>query len=196
VGKDLRGVFLVCLFTVVCLLSYLTIHQIKIWHNPEAFWTYIIDAFPNTFPDAHEGLGQYYAEKGTLDKAISEFKQAIALKPIFARPHYNLGCVYAKKGMLDDAASEYKQALFIDPRTENAHTGLGLVYAGKKMFDEAISEWEKSIAIKPDDAVAHSNLAAIYYFKGNYKLAILHCDKATELGYRNPKLLELLKPHR
>jgi len=65
------------------------------------------------------------------------------------------------------------------------------------MLNEAISEYKKALAINPNSAEAHTNLGAAYYYKGNYKLAIVHCDKAMELGFRvNPKLLELLKPYR
>jgi len=65
------------------------------------------------------------------------------------------------------------------------------------MLDEAILEYKKALAINPNLAKVHNNLGIAYYYKGDYKLAILHCDKAVDLeGNVNPKLLELLKPYR
>jgi len=63
--------------------------------------------------------------------------------------------------------------------------------------DVKIEELMKMITANPNDAVAHNNLAVTYYDKQQYKLAIQHCDKARELGYRiNPSFLKALEPYR
>jgi len=65
------------------------------------------------------------------------------------------------------------------------------------MYEEAISELKKFIAVYPGNPGAHNNLSVVYYYNAYYKLAMVHYDKALELGYpANPKLLELLKPQR
>jgi len=146
---------------------------------------------------AHSNLGAAYNSKNMLNDAISECKKAIAINPNFAMAHYNLGTAYYKKGMLDEAISDYKKALIIKPHLAEAHYNLGAAYHEKGDLDKAISEYKRAIDIKPDYTVAHNNLAVAYYSKENYKLAILHCDKAKELGNNvNPKFLELLKPYR
>ncbi len=78
-----------------------------------------------------------------------------------------------------------------------AHINLGLAYVGKKMYDEAITEYKKAVTIDPNLAVAYNNLAVAYYFKKEYGLAIEHCDKAIELGYKvHPGFLKDLEPYR
>ena len=85
----------------------------------------------------------------------------------------------------------------INPHYAKAHNNLGSAYIIGGRLDEAISEYKKALAIEPDNAKAHHNLALAYYSKENYRLAIIHFDKAVELGCSvNPELLELLKPHR
>ncbi len=65
------------------------------------------------------------------------------------------------------------------------------------MYDETIIEFRKAIEINPYDGSSHNNLAVCHYSKEEYSLAINHCDKAVELGYRvNPELLKDLEPHR
>ena len=62
---------------------------------------------------------------------------------------------------------------------------------------KAIPQLKKALAINPNYARAHNQLGIAYYYDGQYKLALDHCNRALELGWRvNPKLLELLKPYR
>jgi spermidine synthase len=90
-----------------------------------------------------------------------------------------------------------KNNIHLVPDKTIAYYHLGNAYWRKGMRDEAISEYKRGIAINPNFVMLHNNLGVGYYYKGNYKLAILHFDKAVELGFSvNPKFLEFLKPHR
>ncbi len=101
----IRGVFLGCICVVMILFSHLTIQQIGVWQNSEALWGRVTSAFPKSVSFAHNNLGNTYYEKGELDKAISEYNQALSLKSNYADAHYNLGVAYSDKGMLDEAIS-------------------------------------------------------------------------------------------
>jgi len=151
---------------------------------------------PN-FAGGYNNLGNIYRKKGMVDEAILEYQKAIAIDPNLAEAHNNLGFTYNNKGMLDEAISEHKKALAINPNYTKAYNNLCVAYGKKGRLDEAISECKKALSINPNYVEAHYNLSVNYYNKGNYKLAIIYCDKAIELrGSVNPKLLELLKPHR
>ena len=74
---------------------------------------------------------------------------------------------------------------------------LGLAYDRKRMHDEAIIEYKKAIEINPNFAEAHINLTEFYYYKEKYSLAIEHCDRAIELGYKGSfELLKALNSYR
>jgi tetratricopeptide (TPR) repeat protein len=149
------------------------------------------------YAETYYNLGNAYDKMNSFDKAIAKYKRALILNPQYADAHNNLGATYIKKGMFDEAIAEYKQALAIKPRHTRAHYNLGTAYLKKGDLDKAISVYKQAIVIKPAYAEAHNNLAVAYYSKRNYRLAIIHCDKAVELGGKvNPKLLKLLKPHR
>lgn len=47
--------------------------------------------------------GNYYGEKGNLDKAISSFKEAISIKSDFTPAYISLGIAYREKGMHQEA---------------------------------------------------------------------------------------------
>ena len=68
-------------------------------------------------------------------------------------------------------------------------------YIGKK--EEAIVLYKKAIAINTNLEIVYYNLAVIYYNEKQYSLAIKHCNRAVELGYKvSPEFLKLLEPYR
>ena len=186
----LRRMLIVCTCVAMLLLSYLTIQQIKIWHNSEIFWSYVIRAFPfpRSDPLAHYNLGNALAKRGKLDNAISEYKRALILKPHYPEAHNNLGSVYTIKGKLDEAIAEIEQALAINPNYAMAHNNRGNVYLKKGELDKAISEYKQAIAIKPDHAKAYGNMGLVYYNKGMFDEAIFEYKKALVI---NPNLAEV-----
>lgn len=136
--------------------------------------------------DAHNNLGMAYWARGLSDKAISEYMEALAIEPNFVEAHYNLAVGYGAAGCIDDEISHYKKALAINPNFAEAHSNLGAAYADKGMWDEAVGEYKKSVAINPSLAEAHYNLGLVYYRVKQYQLAILHSDRAVELGQHPP----------
>jgi tetratricopeptide (TPR) repeat protein len=178
--KSMLGGLVLTYICIFIFLGQLTIKQIKIWHNSEILWSYVINAFPfpRSDPLAHYNLGNAYVNKGELDKAISEYKRALILKPHYAEAHNNLGSVYNIKNRWDEAIKEIEQALTINPHYAMAHNNLGNAYLKKGELDKAISEYKQALAIKPDYAKAYGNIGLVYYNKGMLDEAIFEYKKA------------------
>jgi tetratricopeptide (TPR) repeat protein len=229
--KGITAVFLIFIFTILFLLSQLTITQIKIWQNSESLWTYVTRTFPKSASLPHYNLGNALLRKGRIDEALTEYKRALSVNPRDVETYNNLGIAYKKKGMLNEAIYEFKKVLTIKPDHAGAHYNLGSVYLIQGNWDEAILEIKQSLLLTPNHAESHShlgsaylkkgevdkaiteykhalltissdgkvhnNLAIAYYLKKNYKLAIIHSDKAVAFGITpNPQLLELLEQYR
>jgi tetratricopeptide (TPR) repeat protein len=88
-----------------------------------------------------------YEKKGMLDEALSEFKQAIALDPDYARAHYNLATVYAEKERWDEAIREYTRAIELKPDYADTHNNLAVAYGVKGNHTLAIFHCDKAIAL-------------------------------------------------
>jgi serine/threonine protein kinase/tetratricopeptide (TPR) repeat protein len=77
-------------------------------------------------PGAHLNLGNALSDKGRLDEAIAEYREAIRLKKDYAAAHSNLGDALYDKGMLDEAIAEYKEAIRLRKDLPQAHSNLGV----------------------------------------------------------------------
>jgi len=62
--------------------------------------------------------------KGDYTKAITDFSQAIKLKPDYAVAYNNRGLVYYKKGEYKKAIADFSQAIKLNPNYENAKQNL------------------------------------------------------------------------
>jgi len=136
-------------------------------------------------------------EQMNPDAVIAQHKKKLASNPNDVKAHHNLAATYLAKGMLDQAISEYKKILALNPNYGKSRANLGLAYYQQGRLEEAIEEYEKALTINPTSGEVHYNLSIVYYAKNNYKLALLHCDRAQELGFEvSSQLLAALKPYR
>ena len=142
---------------------------------------------PNAFPlsnpseaQAHYDRGVTLGDKGDLDGAIAEYREALRLEPSFFFAHNNLGNDLAAKGDLDAAIAELRKAVLLNPKLPDAHNNLGLVLCDKGDLDGAIAEYREALRLK-DDAMFHDNLGYALSQKGNKEAAIAEYKTAIRL---------------
>ncbi len=170
---------------------------------------------------AHFNLGIVYVEKGMIDEAILEFRNAIEQNPHHLESHIRLGTTYALKGMTREAMSEFENAmdsnlkeaianiifnvLFADKHSiakideVGAHINLGNAYKEGKKLERAKLEYEKALELAPDNLIAKKSLSEIYYKLGisylqdeKYDIAIAELSKALEINPELPQLKSAL----
>jgi tetratricopeptide (TPR) repeat protein len=65
-------------------------------------------------------VGMFYLHKGNVDAAIDRFKDAIELRPNFAKPRLLIAEAYEKKGEKTEALKYYKEYLQVFPTAPDA----------------------------------------------------------------------------
>ncbi|MEE9167100.1 MAG: tetratricopeptide repeat protein [Candidatus Neomarinimicrobiota bacterium] len=82
-------------------------------------------------PERHLKLGNWYYQKGLVDDAILEYREAIRLHPsnpgdltrdeliTLMKAHYNLAIAYSKKGWYEYALKEAERTFDMWPSKEN-----------------------------------------------------------------------------
>jgi Flp pilus assembly protein TadD len=83
------------------------------------------DAFP--YFAAHYGLGRLFVAEQQWDKALREFKRALASKPS-PEAHYALGCIYFQLNRDELAARHLRKAVALDQQYGEAFLLLGVIH--------------------------------------------------------------------
>ena len=149
-------------------LTYIAIRR-----GPQAIQLYknLIREHPKN-GTVHYWLGRLYLEKGSLEEAAQEFKEASLLAPQDEHPFLSMGHAYSRLGRDKEALEAYLQANKLSPKIAVVHIGLGNIYYKRKDFAKAQKEYEEALKLDPSFAEARYNLGLIYEKKGEITKAV------------------------
>lgn len=119
----------------------------------------------NNDPLAHKGLMYYHLKD--FNKAIENYKKAIALGDLDPKTFSNMGTLYSEMGHNDLAMENYKKAVEIDPRFVDARRNLGCLMAIGGNFTEAISQFQEALKYDPNNADILFFMGSAYRDSGN-----------------------------
>jgi len=155
-----------------------------------------IEANPR-FLKGYENLSRLYFASQDKAGLFDLYRKAIANKVDYYEAYFNMGRYYNEERLERKAIPLYLKAVKLNPTSAEAYLWLGTSYCAIGKMSPAIKALKRAVELDPVSGFAHNNLAVAYFYGKNYDLAIKHCDKALEYGYKvDPKLLESLSAHR
>jgi len=143
----------------------------------------------NARPDdwaSHYNMGNYYASRNEIEKAIVSYETALRLEPRTLLPLTNIAIVYGRKGEYEKAEASLRKAIEIDPKSAPVHFNLGLLLAERGRTEEAEKELRLALDLDPRLAAAAYNLGLLL-IKEHPDEGFSYCRKAHELSPNNPK---------
>jgi tetratricopeptide (TPR) repeat protein len=147
---------------VLAALTTVAWRQAAYWKDGVALWSRVIACTsPNSWP--RNSLGRALAERGKIDEAVIQFRQALALDPGDELAHSNLGIALALSedpAARDEAIDHFQSVLKIKPNDGLSHANLGYLLLRRGDLDEAIVHLQRAVALDPNDPHARGNLAA------------------------------------
>jgi tetratricopeptide (TPR) repeat protein len=126
-------------------LAWLTVGQIRVWHDPETLWTHALLASPSAI--AHSSLGIVLDERGRPDEAIAHFQQALRVNPRLAHAENNWGITLAKQERWEEAARHFEAALRLSADYAEAHANLAVALGRLGRYAEAQRHLEQARAL-------------------------------------------------
>lgn len=151
-----------------------------VWQDSVALWTDAVSKNPSGYR-ARNNLGRALADRGEIDAAVQQFKEAIALRHDFAEPHNNLGVLYSRTGRSEKALEHLETAIKLNPRYVQAYNNLGVTLLGQGDSYEAAVMLAQAVHLAPHYAKAHANLAQALARLGKPSEACRHLVTAIEL---------------
>jgi tetratricopeptide (TPR) repeat protein len=143
----------------------------------------VVASFPHE-ADSRFYYGVVLRRAQKFDAAISQLRQAAAMRPTDPVPLFQIGKTYSLKG--DDALAieSFKTALSLAPLYVDAHEHLAFSYVNLGAYEEALEEFRRAVEIDPTDSSLRLNLGVTYARLGMVDEATeqfqhaLHYDRA------------------
>lgn len=144
-----RRISISIVIMVMIILSWLTVHQIKIWHNSETLFTHMIQTLKNDSyqEDIYSRLGKYLYKTGNQEQAIINFRKALAINPYNARALRYWGHMEFDNGNLQEASYYYKKYLMVNPQNYEIHHKLSYIFVRLNRKEEALFHYQQAVTL-------------------------------------------------
>jgi tetratricopeptide (TPR) repeat protein len=135
------------------------------------------------------GYLEDYQHADSIESAIAQFQQAIAVDGNYAPAYAAMGLAYTAgfrwnnrgKDWLDKAKTQCERALAITPQLAEGHTCLGNVYSSTGRDEEAVQQFQRSLDLDDTSDETLRMLAAVYQKQGKASAAEEAYRKAVSL---------------
>jgi len=132
-------------------------------------------------PETRIALAQMYENTGAYERAVEEYRRAMALSPSGDLPLRLLGGLYIDAGRLQEAVTVLQQAVDLRPGYWRNWSFLGHAYYQAGRYQDAIKAYYRLLALQPDNTRGHSSLGAVLQEIGRNEEAREHYRRAVEL---------------
>jgi serine/threonine protein kinase/Flp pilus assembly protein TadD len=141
---------------------------------------------------AHERLGLVLADKGRLDEAITELREAVRLRD-YVLDGFRLAELLTRKGRAEEATGEYEKAISrvskvveLNPKNATIHNNVAWYLAtcpDAKFRDptRAVALAAKAVELAPTDGSYWNTLGAAHYRARDWQAAVKALNKSMEL---------------
>ena len=126
---------------------------------------------------AHWVLGNAYAAQQAYDRAVEQYRQAIALNPQYSLAYNSLGYAYRPTGAMAAAEQAFQQYIALVPNDPNPYDSYAELLMKLGRFDESIVQYRKALAIDPHFSGSFVGIAANHMFAGRYSAAITEAER-------------------
>ena len=131
---------------------------------------------------AYGNRGLVYLRKGSIDRALQHFDQAIRLDPGDAKAYNNRGLAYHQKGNIDGAIQDFGEAIRLDPGFALAYANRCWAYGLRRRPDEALRDCNESLRQRPDQPNILHSRALAYWLLGDRDKARRDLDRARQIN--------------
>jgi tetratricopeptide (TPR) repeat protein len=126
--------------------------------------------------------GDQLYEKGDIQGAIEEFKQALLLDPTNVNVHNSLGVCYGVQGEYKRAIKQFKATIALDSKEYMAVYNLGLINMLSGHKEKALSFFAKANGLAADVFEIVFQTGKLYLENGNFEKALTFLEQASHLN--------------
>jgi tetratricopeptide (TPR) repeat protein len=127
--------------------------------------------------------------QGALEKAATEYRDLLTIKPDYLEAQANLGVVLAQLRRFDEAITAYEAALKLAPNFLPLRLNMGIAYYRAGRFEKAVPVFEQVLNSAPETLQARQLLGLSLVELGRDAEALPHLQQALRLAPDDPAVL-------
>jgi protein O-mannosyl-transferase len=204
---------LIALFLVIVVSGFKTTARNKDWKDSHTLFIKDVSSAPNSIrTNSNAALSEYFyysrktddaqERKRLTDDAISKYKKAISIDPLFSDPYINLLIIYIEQGEAEEAYKLLRKANEASIKTTKMKEAVDLLsdlYVSKGHFyiknhdpDSALLSFNKATEVNENNTNAWYNKGGIYLDKGEVNKTVECWEKVLALDSTHTKAKDLL----
>ena len=117
--------------------------------------------------DAWFMLGNEYFKRREYERAITNFRQALELKPDYDLAVINLANAYRQLGEDDKAMEGYRRFMQLDPNNPQIRYETAQILIDEGELDEAEGQLREALKLEPNMAAAQNALGVVFIERGD-----------------------------
>jgi tetratricopeptide (TPR) repeat protein len=136
--------------------------------------------------DAALSRGVELSREGKPDEALTQFHEAVRLRPDDPCTYSAMADTYFISGKPDEAIAHATEAIRLDPNFAEAYCNRGWYHLEQEMYDEAFADFNKAIALDPTYALSYNNRGVAYAKRHDWDHAIADYAEVLKLNPDHP----------
>jgi tetratricopeptide (TPR) repeat protein len=153
----MRLPLIAALGVVILAFGLATVERNRVWKSDLTLWSDAVRRSPRAGA-ARSYLGWALFSGGEVDRAIEQYRVAIALNPNLPDAHHNLAVALASKGLHEAALPSYLEAIRLKPKDALSRANLSLSLTRLGRPEAAYAEALRAVELDPGSARAHGAL--------------------------------------
>jgi tetratricopeptide (TPR) repeat protein len=176
----LRRTVSVAVLALLLALVPLTWRQVAVWRDSRSLYEHALAVTRDNYM-AHNNWGGILQEMGQFEDAVVQHREALRIKPRFAKAHNNWGMALEALGHPGQAIGHYQQAVQIKPEYAEAYNNWGNALQTLGSLDEALAHYKEALRIRPGYVKVYNNLGVVYAGKRQLADALQYFEQAIRL---------------
>ncbi len=196
-SHTLKYLFVFSFSFLMAMLAHTVYYRNQIMNTEIGLWLANIEKSPR-LSRVHNNIGQYFWNKGQLEKACVSFSTAYSLNREMNRNQYgliafNLGnCFFNLKMDFEKAKALYEKSIELYPGDPSSYSGLGLVYLKKGDKNTAKKYLLAAFKAEPEHPEYLHNLSLMHFLEKDYNRSIDLAKQALSFNKNDIPSLMLL----
>ncbi len=173
--------------TVVSLFfAYLCYQRTFVWHDSETLLTDAIEKYPYRAMLSYKWRGNFYFDKGDLDKALEDYGVCITLRSADAKMLDRVGNIYVLKKDYPKAIDMYNKSLEVQNNVAKTYIDRSVAYLVLNDTTNAIRDFVVGIRIHPSGEQNMSEALFAAVQRGDNELAVKGYSLLLKFTQNNP----------